>query len=159
VYVEPELVRRALGGAALPFVARPVHDPGPATAALQRLLGELDEVLSDLRQAEAAAALADTLCALAGAGRDETGAVDLAAVERVREHLAATAREQTLAAELERIAGIDRFTLARHFRRAYGTSPDRYRTLRRLDLARAAIQTGTPLAEAALDAGFADQSH
>jgi AraC-like DNA-binding protein len=60
---------------------------------------------------------------------------------------------------LERIAGIDRYAIARQFRRAYGTSPDRYRTMRRLGLARAAIQSGVPLARAAVDAGFADQSH
>ena len=29
--------------------------------------------------------------------------------------------------------GLDRYTIARHFRRAFGTSPDRYRTMRRLD--------------------------
>jgi AraC-like DNA-binding protein len=80
-------------------------------------------------------------------------------VARVRAHLAAHAGEQTPAAELERISGLDRYTLARHFRRAYGTSPDRYRTMRRLGLARAAIQAGVPLAQAAADAGFSDQSH
>ena len=36
--------------------------------------------------------------------------------------------------------GIDRFTIARQFRRAFGTSPDRYRTMRRLARARAAIE-------------------
>src|SRR5258707_191214 len=51
------------------------------------------------------------------------------------------------------------FPFPRHFRRAYGTSPDRYRTRRRLDLGRAAIEHGTPLAQAAPEAGFADQSH
>lgn len=60
---------------------------------------------------------------------------------------------------LEQIAGTDRFTIARHFRRAFGTSPDRYRTMRRLALARTAIEGGLPLARAAADAGFADQSH
>ena len=55
--------------------------------------------------------------------------------------------------------GIDRYAIARQFRRAYGTSPDRYRTMRRLGLARAAIQSGVPLARAAVEAGFADQSH
>ena len=33
LYVEPDLVRRALDGGALPFVRRPVHDPTPATQA------------------------------------------------------------------------------------------------------------------------------
>jgi AraC-like DNA-binding protein len=57
------------------------------------------------------------------------------------------------------ITGTDRFTLTRHFRRAFGTSPDRYRIGRRLDLARSAIENGASLAQAAADAGFADQSH
>ena len=39
------------------------------------------------------------------------------------------------------------------------TSPDRYRTLRRLGLARRAIESGEPLARAAAEAGFSDQSH
>jgi AraC-like DNA-binding protein len=60
---------------------------------------------------------------------------------------------------LEQITGLDRFTLARHFRRAFGTSPDRYRTLRRLEIARDAIESGEPLARVAVHAGFADQSH
>ena len=50
-------------------------------------------------------------------------------------------------------------TGARHFRRAYATSPDRYRTMRRLALARRAIQDGVPLAAVAAESGFADQSH
>src|SRR5205814_8631693 len=71
----------------------------------------------------------------------------------------AHAREQTSASILEKVADTDRFTIARHFRWAFGTSPDRYRTLRRLALARAAIESGQSLARAAAEAGFADQSH
>ena len=60
---------------------------------------------------------------------------------------------------LEEIAGTDRFTIARHFRWAFGTSPDRYRTLRRLALAKDAIASGQSIARASAEAGFADQSH
>ncbi|HET7171614.1 MAG TPA: AraC family transcriptional regulator [Gaiellales bacterium] len=158
LYVEPELVRAALGGGSLPFVGKPVHDPGPATAGLAHVLGGLDDPLGDLARTDAALAVAILLRALSGTPEPD-GRIDLAAVARVREHLAAHASEQTPAAELERIAGMDRYTLARHFRRAYGTSPDRYRTMRRLALARAEIAAGAPLARAAADAGFADQSH
>ena len=158
VYVEPELVRDALGGGPLPFVADPVHDATPALAGLGPLLTEIEDPLGDLARSDAAVTVARVLRALAGRTEPE-GAIDLAAMTRVREHLAAHACERTPAAVLERIAGLDRFTLARHFRRAYGTSPDRYRTMRRLTLARSAIAAGVPLARAALDAGFADQSH
>jgi AraC-like DNA-binding protein len=105
------------------------------------------------------AALADILRSLGGQREHHRAAVDLRAVELAREYLAAHAREQTFASTLEQITGTDRFTLARHFRRALGTSPDRYRTMRRLALARAAIERGLPLARAAAQAGFADQSH
>src|SRR5205085_10522058 len=60
---------------------------------------------------------------------------------------------------LEKVARTDRFTITRHLRWAFGTSPDRYRTLRRLALARAAMESGQSLARAAAESGFADQSH
>ena len=50
-------------------------------------------------------------------------------------------------------------TLARQFRRAWGTSPHRYLVLRRLERARRAIAAGESLASAAILAGFADQAH
>jgi AraC-like DNA-binding protein len=159
LYVEPELVREALGGAPLPFVPDPVHDARPETAELRRLVAEVEHPVTDLERHEVGVVVADALDALAGRPGRHDRPLDLAAMERVRDHLAAHAREQAPAAELERISGLDRYTLARQFRRAYGTSPDRYRTMRRLRRARDAIGRGVPLAAAAFEAGFADQSH
>jgi AraC-like DNA-binding protein len=159
LYLAPELIRAALGGAPLPFVADPVHAPTPATRSIASALADLDEEIGDLARAELATEIADSLVALAGRPGTRGGPIDLRAVELVRDHLAAHAREQTPAETLEAIAGTDRFTIARQFRRAFGTSPDRYRTLRRLALARRAIEAGRPLARAAAEAGFADQSH
>ena len=61
--------------------------------------------------------------------------------------------------ELEALTGLSRYELARQFRALYGTSPYRYSVMRRLDAARSQLRTGTPLAEAALATGFADQAH
>ncbi|HEY1366303.1 MAG TPA: AraC family transcriptional regulator [Gaiellaceae bacterium] len=158
LYVAPELVREALDDGALPFVAEPVQERTPVTQRLASLLLETDEQIDELGRVEIVAAAADVLRAL-GDRRVGNPLVDVAAVERVREYLAVHACEQTTAVTLERIAGLDRFTIARHFRRAFGTSPDRYRTLRRLAVARAAIERGVPLVQAAAEAGFADQSH
>ena len=159
LYVAPELVRDALAGRALPFVADPVQELTPAARPLASLLADIDEPITELGSVEIAAAVADGLVSLSGGPDRRRTRVDLRAMELVREHLAAHARDQTPATTLERIAGTDRFTIARHFRRAFGTSPDRYRTLRRLALVRAAIEQGQPLARAAAETGFADQSH
>jgi AraC-like DNA-binding protein len=155
LYVAPELVRSALGEEPLPFVADPVQAARPA---LVELLREIEEPIGELQRVELAAVVADTLRSLAGA-TSRAERIDLAAVARVREYLREHARQQIPAATLEAVAGLDRFTVARQFRRAYGTSPDRYRLLRRLELARDAIRRGASLARAAAEAGFADQSH
>jgi AraC-like DNA-binding protein len=159
LYIAPELVRDALAGRALPFVANPVQELTPALRPIVPLLADFYEPISDLSYAEIAVAVADGLLSLAGAPDSRRTSIDIGGVQLVRDYLAAHAREQTPASVLEGIAGIDRFTIARHFRWAFGCSPDHYRTLRRLALARASIERGLPLARAAVEAGFADQSH
>ena len=79
----------------------------------------------------------------------------------MREYLTAHAqRADVVRPSLERIAGLDRYTLARQFRRAYRHEPDRYPHHAPAGaVARAAIARGVPLAAAAAEAGFADQSH
>ena len=131
-------VREALDGGALPFLADPVpKQPAAGARFVASLLSDISEPISDLAQAEIAAALADILRSLGGQGESRPAPVDVKAAELARDYLAAHAREQIPASTLEQITGSDRFTLARHFGRAYGTSPDRYRTLRRLAFARA----------------------
>jgi AraC-like DNA-binding protein len=159
LYVAPEVLHGALDGAALPFVAEPVQQPTPATHLFASLLADIDEPLSELAQVDVAAALADTLRELSDAPAPRSDPIDDRAVELARDYLAAHAGEQTSAATLEQVAGTDRFTLARNFRRVFGTSPDRYRTMRRLELARKAIENGRSLVQAAAEGGFADQSH
>ena len=131
----------------------------PTTSVVASLLSDIDEPISDLARVEIAAALADALRRLSGGPDRRRMTIDVKAVELARDYLTAHAGDQISASTLEQITGTDRFTLARHFRRAFATSPDRYRTMRRLALARAAIESGLPLARAAAHAGFADQSH
>jgi AraC-like DNA-binding protein len=159
LYVAPELVHEALGGRALPFVGEPVQNLTPASQRMAALLANIDGPVSDLARAEIAVTIADSLSTLSGRYSHGRALVDTRAVELAREYLAAHACEQAPAEALEKITGTDRFTLARHFRRAFGISPDQYRIRRRLDLARSAIESGVSLAQAAANAGFADQSH
>jgi AraC-like DNA-binding protein len=159
MYIAPGLIRDALGGRALPFVADPVQQLTLETRPIASVLAEIDEPISGLGCAEIGTIVADALLSLSGQTKHMRFTIDIRAVTLVREYLAAHATEQTPASVLEKIAGIDRFMINRHFRWAFGTSPDRFRTQRRLELARAAIANGRALAEAAAEAGFADQSH
>jgi AraC family transcriptional regulator len=56
-------------------------------------------------------------------------------------------------------AGVHPAHLARAFRQAFGLTVGDYARRRRLDWAAAQLETDIPLAQLALDAGFADQSH
>lgn len=80
-------------------------------------------------------------------------------LRRVVGHLRESYAEPIESTDLERIAGLDRFEIARQFRRLNGTSPHRYLVGRRLEAARAHILAGEPLADIASRTGFADQSH
>jgi AraC-like DNA-binding protein len=162
VYVEPAriaaAVRTLTGRAApLPFVREPVsRNPTLARAvtAAFRLAPEplaLDALV--LRLAEG----------LLEGDPDGHAArpprrLDHAALERARA-LLDDRRAVVRSVELEAVTGLSRYELARQFRAAYGTSPYRYSLMRRLDFARKRLVAGTPLAELALAAGFADQAH
>ncbi len=62
-------------------------------------------------------------------------------------------------AELARISGVSRFQLLRSFAREVGITPHAYLIQRRVLLARQLLAKGQRPAQAAIDAGFADQSH
>ena len=159
LYLAPELIGAALGGAPLPFVARPVQPLTPAWLPLLAFLRPGD-ALDDLGRDTLLATVADLLLELGdGADRPLSRAIDRPAMERVRAYIRAHAAGPVRSQDLEAIAGADRYSIARQFRAAFGTSPDRYRTQRRLEGAREAIEHGTPLARVAAETGFADQSH
>ena len=157
VYIDPALVQEALGGKPLPFVADPVIK-GSALPAGFAAVWDIDDDIDDIARTEIVVMIADMLVA---ASKDvkQSGSVRLAALSLVRDALAEQPARQHSMDELERLAGLDRWTLARQFRAAFGTSPGRFRTMRQLDRVRRLLRTGSALADAAIDAGFADQSH
>lgn len=61
--------------------------------------------------------------------------------------------------ELSELAGVSRFQLIRGFNRELGVTPHAYLLQRRVLLARALMTGGQSIVEAAMNAGFADQSH
>jgi AraC-like DNA-binding protein len=62
-------------------------------------------------------------------------------------------------ADLAKESGVSRHETVRAFARAFGMSPYAYLIDQRLLRARRLIVAGASLADAALDAGFFDQSH
>lgn len=161
LYLDPALIGAALGdGRALPFVRVPVSDDRRLLAVIGSALADLDLPLEDLQHDGIVAGLARALAeADRSVPRRPPSAPDRRAVRRAREHLDAGFTRAVRSSELEAVTGLGRYALARQFRSCFGTSPYRYLVMRRLDRARALIAAGSPLCEAALAAGFADQSH
>jgi AraC-like DNA-binding protein len=181
IYIDPVRIAAALPAltgrpAPLPF-ASPVTDD-PVLARVVRMA--FARAPEPLELDALVLALAEGLLRSSAAG--STGAlrcrVDLPAVARGRDYLhSRLAIVQS--SEIEAVTGLDRYQFARQFRALYGTSPYRYSVMRRLDVARArlggaagpglplggaagpelAARGAAPLAETAVETGFADQAH
>jgi AraC-like DNA-binding protein len=157
-YISPADIQEALNGQALPFVEGGVSVHARLRRAAAALLGDYDQPLSQLEYQDALYDLARALQAVAGAA---------VAIQRVNREAAAAARDYIEASlsrgfsleDLERATGHCRWQLSRDFRAMFGTSPYRYLTLRRLDLARRMMREGGVIAQIAHDCGFSDQSH
>ena len=161
LYLEPRLVRDALPNRAtgLPFV-RAVSSDARLRQVLQSALEGLDRALEPLELDQLVLGVAETLLALDPSARHgPLSASSAIAVERARQFLDEHASRVVGSEELETVAGLSRYTLARHFRARLGTSPYRYLTMRRLEHAKHLMRGTHSLAAAALESGFADQSH
>jgi len=146
---------------------------GTGTAAFRRAL--LDDPRTVARLAQAHRALdrhqteADETTCLALAqlvrrfaaptGSPRAVAAADARIVRVRELLADRATETVTLDQLSAVAGLSRFHVIRLFRRKYGLTPFAYLRNQRVERARVALRAGLPIARAAAEAGFADQSH
>jgi AraC-like DNA-binding protein len=162
VYVDPARIAdavRAIRGrpAPLPFVREPVLDSPTLSSAVSAAFRTPPEPLAldalVLRLAEGLLR-ADPTEPPPSPPRH----LDHAALTRARAYLHGLSTP-VHSRDLEAVAGLSRYELARQFRAVYGTSPYRYSLMRRLDRARQLLHGGTPLAETALAAGFADQAH
>jgi AraC-like DNA-binding protein len=159
VYVDPALIQTALGGRPLPFVSDPVVELTACQKDLLSVAWDIESEIDDMDRAEIATGVADMLVAVSSGGPRPVAELHLRALWRVRALIVARPARRHSLDELERMTDLDRWSLARQFRAAFGTSPRRFRTMRQLDHVRRLVRRGTSLAEAALDAGFADQSH
>jgi len=159
LYLEPSLLLDCLGGAPLPFVRDAVVSDPALQGTLLSALAPLSEALDELFVADFIAQLARHLGRHGGQLAKPMGKTAWRAAALARDYLEENAERAVLSEELEAVTGLDRYALSRHFRATYSTSPHRFLLMRRLQRARRLIQTGEPLAEIAVAAGFSDQSH
>ena len=158
LYVAPWLIADALGSRRLPFVREAVTHESRLRGAILAALDDSGAPLEDLQFDEIIARLADALAAHDPISR--ASAAEPACGRAVR--LARDCLDEAVpvsSAALERLTGLSRFALARHFRKSVGTSPHRYAVMRRLERAKRMIGGGTTLADTASACGFSDQAH
>jgi AraC-like DNA-binding protein len=159
LYVDPAAVSAALDGARPPFVPDVVADDEALAELLREAFADFPQPLEPLAQDGIVGRVAELLAARSDGANPGRGPAARRAVDRAREFLAAEAHRTVSSEELERVSGLGRFALARHFRAAFGTSPHRFQVGRRLARAQAMIAAGKSLSETAAATGFADQSH
>ncbi len=159
LYVDPAAVAAAIGGNP-PFVPEVVADDPVLADLLREAFADFPRSLEPLAIDAVVERVAGRLAARSD---DRPGprrtAIAHRAVTRARDFLAAEAHRTVASEELEKVTGLDRFTLSRQFRAATGTSPHRYQIGRRLARAQKMIVDGASLSDAAAATGFADQSH
>jgi AraC-like DNA-binding protein len=160
LYVDPASVSAALESAPPPFVREVVADDPALGRLLREAFAHFPQALEPIAIDAIVARLAELLAARSDA-RPLRPAPETAyrAAARARDFLQAEALRIVDSEELEKVSGLDRFALSRHFRAAFATSPHRFQVGQRLVKAQAMIASGTPLSETAAATGFADQSH
>jgi len=169
MHLGPDLVRSVLTDAAgrsapMPLFPEPVHDDPVLRRALLRLHTALTRGAGDLVRDER---LTETVVAMVrrgasrGGGPDDGARVPGArpAVLRARAYLHECYADNVTAQRLADVAGCSRYALYRAFHAELGMSPSDFQRLLRLRAARRSLAAGSPAADAAAAAGFADQSH
>lgn len=157
-YIDPALIQQVLGGEPLPFIGAGLSSDPRLYRASESFVQAMDHPLDALEEQDAVFDLAMALRAVAGKPRGRKR-LDYRATERAREFILAHLHTTITLEMLEHASGRERWSLSRDFRVLYGTSPYRFVTLRRLDQLRRLLFDGFSLVDAALAAGFHDQSH
>ena len=148
-----------LDGASLPFVRDAVVTDRGFRTTLLSALGPIDQELDDLFLTDFIARLMRVLARHAGQPAKPLMRPAWRAARLARDYLEDNVARSVRSEELEAVTGLDRYALSRHFRAAFSTSPHRFLVMRRLQQARRMIESGEPLAQIAIAAGFSDQSH
>ena len=169
IYLDPAVMASMVGHAEASAVdvrlTRPVIQDTILIPVLRQLLRRLERWSASRHPAPDAAPRCEEAlvrsCGLLLRGHSTaTAAVDARGdVAQVRERLADDLLGSPSLSELAAIVDLSRYQLLRRFERVYGMTPFEWQRQVRAERARALIGTGSSLADAAVDCGFADQSH
>lgn len=160
LYLPPSLVAEVDGQCrTLPFVADPVVRDNQLWTALAGILEDLDRSPVDLLMNDVLERIVTGIARQAGLPQRSPGPRAQMAVQRARDFLESHSAEVVRSEALEDVTGLDRYELARQFRRLLGTSPHRFLVMRRLDQAKRLLADGRSIADVAVEVGFADQAH
>jgi AraC-like DNA-binding protein len=156
MYVPAETMAAWLPGP--PTFAAPVSREAGLFESVLRAHRALDRQADRLTQEGAFGSLLEALARQQGrTDQPETGFSR--GVKRARAYIDEKFASDFSLDDLAGFAGLSRFHLVRIFKRATGLTPVAYRNQRRIDAARRLLRRGLPIAEIALEVGFADQSH
>lgn len=109
---------------------------------------------------EEEAAVAELVEAAFGASSRQGSDIELPeAILRAQGFIDAHYNENFTLDDVACVAGLSKFHLVRRFTRAFGLSPQAYRTQKRIHEAKRLVLSGAPLIEVAGLLGFSDQSH
>lgn len=166
LYIDPESLRRTLGellcdiGVDLQvidnlargepcFIFRASPDAEAILASLYAACEARSAPRMRLRTLELLLFLSET-----GAERENAESAELSLMRELRDYIVSDIRRHHTIAELSRLFGLSATVLKESFRRAYGSPPYAYLRARRLELARALLDCGASVAEAADSAGW-----
>jgi len=157
-YIDPALLQAVLGGAGLPFFKHGITEDARLHRAVHALLSDIDSHCDLLERDDL---LVDVAVGLQNAAEVQRSGYrgNFRTAQIAREYMNDDFGRAITLDDLAAVTGRDRWSLSRDFRHFFGTSPYRYLTMRRLDLARRLMLDGNPLSACAAMAGFADQSH
>ena len=161
LYLDPTLVAREIADEApeKELIARPVARDPQLARRVARLFAQLEKPAPDSFAAEESL-LQCLLSVLRRHGvHGPSAACASPPVLKAIQRLDAAPEIPTSLAELAALSGVSRFQLLRGFTREAGTTPHAYLVQRRVRLVRRLLAAGRSPVDAALMAGFADQSH
>ena len=166
VYIDADVMPRFIARERQDLaIVHPVVRDQILSRALRRLFARLEQWNTGRRSATDALACEEALVASSVRLMTRHGsapcndAVPAHPLERVRERLADESTGVPTLADLAALTGLSRYQVLRRFEQAYGLPPHAWVLRQRAERARLRIRDGRPLAAAAVECGFADQSH